>query len=140
MTGLVLKLKPFEKLLVNGVILQNGDKAARLRIRTAGASVLRLRDALHPKKAVTSTQKAYYVAQLAVAGLVDKSAASDEILSMLNGQSPNANPNIDAAREAARACKFFSVMRSLRKIIPREILGGAFDDGESAACSHRQSR
>ena len=46
MTGLVIKLKPNEKVLVNGVILQNGDRAARIRVRSENVSILRARDAI----------------------------------------------------------------------------------------------
>ncbi len=120
MTGLVLKLKPHEKFLINGVVLQNGDKAARLRIRTAGASVLRLRDAMHPEDAVTPLKKAYYVAQLAVAGAANEDAARKEILEGLAtaraGLTDDAALDaIACAQAAVRDGKLFAAMRALRK-------------------------
>lgn len=121
MTGLVLKLKPHEKLLINGVVLQNGDKAARLRVRTAGASVLRLRDALHPSEANTPIQKAYYIAQLAVAGAADPNAARAEILENLSvartdAVNESAIADIGLAETYASGGELFAAMRALRKI------------------------
>ena len=120
MTGLVLKLKPHEKLLINGVVLQNGDKAARLRVRTAGASVLRLRDALHPKEANTPLQKAYYIAQLAVAGAADVDAARREILENLavaraDAANERSLADIGLAETYASGGELFAAMRALRK-------------------------
>ena len=45
MSGLILKLSPKERLLINGAVVENGDRRARLSILTAGANILRLRDA-----------------------------------------------------------------------------------------------
>ena len=48
MSGLVLKLSPKERLLINGAVIENGDCRCRLSIITPDANILRLRDALHP--------------------------------------------------------------------------------------------
>lgn len=125
MTGLVLKLKPHEKFLINGVVLQNGDRMARLRIRTAGASVLRFRDAMHPEEAVTPLKKIYYVAQLAVAGAADESEARAEILDRLalaqaEAATDEARASIMEAREAVEAGKMFAAMRLLRALFAGE--------------------
>ncbi|OFW99584.1 MAG: hypothetical protein A3E78_00345 [Alphaproteobacteria bacterium RIFCSPHIGHO2_12_FULL_63_12] len=121
MTGLVLKLKPHEKLLINGVVLQNGDKAARLRVRTAGASVLRLRDALHPTEAKTPVQKAYYIAQLVVAGAADPDVARQEVLEYLavarrDSDYESTLAEIGLAETYALGGELFAAMRALRKI------------------------
>lgn len=141
MTGLVLKLKPNEKFLINGVILQNGDRPSRLRVRTAGASVLRLRDALHPEEAVTPLQKLYYVAQLAVAGAANEATAKAEILAGLDAAGVCAEADlalcVDEAKAAVRDGKLFAAMRALRR-------GFAFEDGAAAPkgsqCSNPPSR
>ena len=51
MSGLVLKLSPKERVLVNGAVIENGDRRSRLSIMTPGANILRLRDAIHPEEA-----------------------------------------------------------------------------------------
>jgi flagellar biosynthesis repressor protein FlbT len=50
MTGLVLKLGPRERVMINGVVMENGDRRTRLNIVTPDANVLRLRDAIHPAR------------------------------------------------------------------------------------------
>lgn len=53
MSGLVLKLGPKERVLVNGAVIENGDRRTRLSIVTPNANILRLRDAIHPEQANT---------------------------------------------------------------------------------------
>ena len=57
MSGLILKLSPKERLLINGAVVENGDRRARLSILTAGANILRLRDAIHPEQVRTPVQR-----------------------------------------------------------------------------------
>lgn len=119
MTGLVIKLKPNEKVLVNGVMLQNGDRAARIRIRSEDVSILRARDAIEKQDANTPLKRVYYIAQLALAGEADENQAADEILagltplmSIFPGES---GEDIVRARDAARDKKFFVVMRAVKR-------------------------
>ena len=145
MTGLVLKLKPHEKLLINGVVVQNGDKTARLRVRTAGASVLRLRDALHPKEANTPLQKAYYIAQLAVAGAADADAARGEILENLavartDAANQGAIADIGLAETYASGGELFAAMRALRKIALHARNADAGKGADEEPCFSPQSR
>ena len=57
MSGLVLKLAPNERILINGVVLENGDRRARISVKTPHANILRLRDAIHPGDAVTPVSR-----------------------------------------------------------------------------------
>ncbi|GJL94437.1 MAG: flagellar biosynthesis repressor FlbT [Hyphococcus sp.] len=68
MAGLILKLRPREQLMINGVIIENGDAKAKLLIKTENANILRMRDAMKPEEATTPLKRAYYVIQLAVGG------------------------------------------------------------------------
>ena len=43
MSGLVLKLGPHERIMINGVVMENGDRRTRLNVLTPDANVLRLR-------------------------------------------------------------------------------------------------
>ena len=119
MTGLVLKLKPNEKVLVNGVLLQNGDRAARLRVRSSDVSILRARDAIPQEEANTPLKRVYYIAQLALAGEADPDQAAGELLqglSPLKSIFPGpAGEDILRAIEAAREQKFYVVMRAVKK-------------------------
>ncbi len=131
MTGLVIKLKPNEKLLVNGVIMQNCDRAAKLRVRSNNVSILRARDAIRPETANTPLRRIYYIAQLALAGEADVMEATDQIK---NGIGPlrgvfagEALEELERAAEAAKSQKFFVVMRSVKKLFDLEnaLLGQA---------------
>lgn len=119
MTGLVIKLKPNEKVLVNGVILQNGDRAARIRVRSADVSILRARDAMLKEDANTPLKRVYYVAQLAMAGEADSELAVREILEGLQPLKSiffgEAGEDIVRAIDAAREGKFFVVMRAVKR-------------------------
>ena len=79
MAGLILKLRAHEQILVNGVVMQNGDRNARLIIKTPDANILRLRDAIHPDDADTPVKRVCYIAQLAVAGEVEPQAAASQL-------------------------------------------------------------
>ena len=57
MAGLILKLRPHEEFLINGVVVQNGDRKTRLRVKTDGAAILRLRDAIHPEEVNTPVRR-----------------------------------------------------------------------------------
>ena len=119
MTGLVIKLKPNEKVLVNGVILQNGDRAARIRVRSENVSILRARDAISKEDANTPLKRVYYIAQLAVAGEADMFQAARQIeegLKPLRSIFPGeAGEDVCRAAIAAREGKFFIVMRAVKK-------------------------
>ena len=77
MSGLILKLRPNEELMINGVIVENGDKKTRLRVKTEGAHILRLKDAIRPEDATTPLKRAYYVAQMTVCLLYTSDAADE---------------------------------------------------------------
>lgn len=125
MTGLVIKLKPNEKVLVNGVILQNGDRAASIRVRSNDVAILRARDAIQKEEANTPLKRIYYIAQLAMAGEADAETAAKEILqgveplkSIFAGE--EALRELERAEAAANERKFFVAMRAVKKLFPLE--------------------
>ena len=132
MPGLILKLRAHEQILVNGVVMQNGDRNARLIIKTPDAKILRLRDAIHPDEANTPVKRVCYIAQLAVAGEADLDQAKQQLTTGI-GQLGDALDGIDGSEYLAEALtalrddNFYSVLRSLRKLLPIEetLLGRA---------------
>ena len=54
MTGLVLKLGPHERILINGAVIENGDRRSRLNIVTPNANILRLKDDVQAGGSATS--------------------------------------------------------------------------------------
>jgi len=125
MAGLILKLRAHEQILVNGVVMQNGERNARLIVKTPDAKILRLRDAIHPDDADTPVKRVCYIAQLAVAGEV---AAEEAVKQLGRGidQLQSALDGIDGARcldEALcelRNRNFYATLRALRQLLPIE--------------------
>ncbi len=68
MSGLVLKIAPGERFIVNGALLENGDKPARIRIADGNVRVLRCRDALRPEEVDTPVKRIYFAIQLLITG------------------------------------------------------------------------
>ncbi len=130
MSGLILKLRPREELMINGVLVENGDRNARLRIKTEGAHVLRMRDALKPEEADTPLKRVYYIAQLAVSGEITNSEAAAILQSALETFSAgDLRTAIEAKIEAG---DYYQVMRCLRAdaLTDRRI-----DDGRAPAAA-----
>ena len=71
MSGLVLKLGPKERILINGAVIENGDRRSRITVLTSKANILRLKDAIHPEDTNTPVRRACYVAQLLLSGDVE---------------------------------------------------------------------
>ena len=125
MPGLILKLRAHEQILVNGVVMQNGDRNARLIIKTPDAKILRLRDAIHPEEATTPVRRVCYIAQLAVAGEAD---ASESIAQLQTGISQlrdalrgfDGSSYVDEAMDAVNEGNFYGALKFLRKLIPIE--------------------
>ena len=125
MTGLVLKLKPLEKFLVNGAVLQNGERATRIRVMSNGAAVLRVCDVLSAEEAVTTVRSIYYSAQQAVMGTSAESDAKATITELLPAlknisRSDEAKALLASAEKALMEGKLFGVMRAMKKLFPFE--------------------
>ena len=82
MAGLVLKLGPKERVLVNGAVLENGTRRSRFSIVTPSANVLRLKDAIHPDAANTPLGRICYQLQLVLAG----SSVPELVFSQISAQ------------------------------------------------------
>lgn len=112
MSGLILKLRPHEELMINGVLVENGERNTRLRVKSEGAHILRLRDALKPEEATTPLKRAYYVAQLAVSGQISGTEAAAILTDALQ-ESPEL-AEVPALTDAVANHDFYQIMRLLR--------------------------
>ena len=124
MPGLILKLRAHEEILVNGVLMQNGERNARLIVRTPDARILRLRDALRPEEATTPVRRECHLAQLAVSGELapeDAAARLDAALAELPGALPgDPADDLAEARKSLAARNFYVVWRILRRLVAVE--------------------
>ncbi len=143
MPGLILKLRAHEQILVNGVVMQNGDRNTRLIIKTPDARILRLRDALRPDEATTPVKRVCYLAQLAVAGECEPAEATRKLTSGLDGLRTwltgfAAGEHLDEAHAALGEGNFYAVLRALRRLVPMEEAEKA--RGEPTRCAKLATR
>ena len=125
MSGLVLKLGPRERVLVNGAVIENGDRRSRLSIVTPNANVLRLADALHPDEAHTPVRRLCYAAQLILTGDADPKGVAKQLLPRLEELSQiltdtDSRRLLDEATQALLEERYYLCLKSLRKLVPRE--------------------
>ncbi|EPX84151.1 Flagellar biosynthesis regulator FlbT [Rubellimicrobium thermophilum DSM 16684] len=125
MTGLVLKLGPHERVLVNGAVIENGDRRSRLSILTPHAHILRLRDAIRPGEANTPVRRVCYIAQLALSGDAPEGEARRQLLLGIEQLSqalrdPDSRQTLAEATAAVGAGDFYRALKRLRTLLPRE--------------------
>lgn len=125
MSGLVLKLGPHERVLINGAVIENGDKRSRLAVVTPNANILRLRDAIHPQEANTPVRRVCYLAQLVLSG---DAAAGDTRLQLLRGieqlsqvlTDHDSRSQLSLASRAVLENQHYQALKALRSLLPRE--------------------
>lgn len=125
MSGLVLKLAPKERVLINGVVIENGDRRSRFSIMTPQANVLRLRDAIHPEEVNTPVRRVCYAAQLVLSGDMDPDHARQQLLRRVEELSQvftdaDSRRVLTEATEALVAEHYYKCLKSLRSLLPRE--------------------
>lgn len=125
MSGLILKLGPRERVLVNGAVIENGDRRTRLAIVTPNAHVLRLRDAIHPEEATTPVRRVCYIVQLVLSGDVPAAQAQRQILRGIEQLSqvftdPDSRRSLTEATEGILEGAHYQALKALRALLPRE--------------------
>ena len=125
MSGLVLKLAPKERVLINGAVIENGDKRSRLSIVTPEANILRLRDAIHPEEATTPVRRVCYSAQLVLSGDTTPGDARLPLLRHIEELSqilvdPDSKTYLAEATQAVIDGQYYQCLKALRGLLPRE--------------------
>lgn len=125
MSGLVLKLGPRERVLINGAVIENGDRRSRLSVVTPDANILRLRDAIHPDEANTPVRRVCYAAQLILSGDSDVGAARLPLLRRIEELSqvftdPDSRNHLAEATDALIRDHPYQCLKALRSLLPRE--------------------
>ncbi|MEP5731439.1 MAG: flagellar biosynthesis repressor FlbT [Sulfitobacter sp.] len=125
MSGLVLKLSPKERVLINGAVIENGDRRSRLSIMTPNAHILRLRDAIHPEEAKTPVRRVCFAMQLVLSG----DSAPDDVYHGLLRQveelsqvfkDSDSRAMLTEASDAIIDGQHYRALKALRGLIPRE--------------------
>lgn len=125
MPGLILKLGPGERVMVNGVVMENGPRRTRINILTPEANVLRLRDAIHPHEVTTPVRRVCYIAQLVLAGEAEPHEARRQMLVGVEQLSQvfedhDSRGRLTEATEHVIAERFYQALKTLRTLLPRE--------------------
>ncbi len=125
MGGLVLKLAPKERVLINGAVIENGDRRSRLSVVTPNANILRLRDAIHPEEATTPVRRLCYVAQLVLSGDAAADITRHQLLRGIEQlsqvlQDPDSRQHLAQATNATLAGEYYHALKALRGLLPRE--------------------
>ena len=125
MSGLVLKLGPKERVLINGAVVENGDRRVRLAITTPDAHILRLRDAIHPEEANTPVRRACYATQLVLSGDLSPERGRHQLLRRLEELSqvftdPDSRSALAQATDGVIGGHFYKSLKALRSLLPRE--------------------
>ncbi|WP_417250320.1 flagellar biosynthesis repressor FlbT [Celeribacter sp.] len=125
MSGLVLKLGPKERVLINGAVIENGERRSRLSIVTPNANILRLRDAIHPEEVNTPVRRVCYIAQLVLSGDADPVEAKHQLFRGIEQLSQvltdvDSRTLLNTATDAVKTDQFYQALKSLRSLLPRE--------------------
>jgi flagellar protein FlbT len=125
MTGLVLKLGPHERILINGAVIENGDRRTRIAVMSPQANILRLKDAIHPGQVKTPVRRVCYIAQLVLSGDADPEEARPQLLRGIEQLSQaltdrDSRNQLATASAAVLANNHYGALKALRSLIPRE--------------------
>ncbi|MFC5738964.1 flagellar protein FlbT [Rhodobacter sp. 140A] len=125
MTGLVLKLAPKERVLINGAVIENGERRSRLAIMTPNAHILRLRDAVHPDEVNTPVRRVCYIAQLVLSGDAEWDEAKVQLLRGIEQLSQaltdhDSRAQLALATSAVIEGQTYQALKALRSLLPRE--------------------
>ena len=124
MSGLMLKLAPGERFIINGTLLENGDKPGRIRVPSPDVMVLRCRDALKPSEVDTPVKQVYYAIQLLITKDLEEDdtvpaihRACDELKDAFHILKPELIPTL---QEMIRRGNYYSALCYLKPIIELE--------------------
>lgn len=125
MAGLVLKMAPRERVLINGAVLENGVRRSRFAIITPNANVLRLKDAIHPERADTPMGRICFQLQLVLAGSSDPEIVQEQISNQISEVSrilvdPFSQEHLSHAMRSISQGKFYNALKSLKSLLPVE--------------------
>ncbi|MDO5631695.1 MAG: flagellar biosynthesis repressor FlbT [Paracoccus sp. (in: a-proteobacteria)] len=125
MSGLVIKLAPNERVLINGAVIENGDRRSKIAIKTPNTHVLRLKDAIHPENVNTPVSRVCYVAQLILSGDAEPEQGKYQLLRGIE-QLTQVFEDRDSRNLLNDATHFvvegnaYQALRRLRDLLPRE--------------------
>lgn len=121
---LKLSLKPGEKFVVNGAVIQNGDRRGVLLLQNK-ASVLREKDIMQPHEADTPAKRIYFPVMMMYLDPSDVSSQYEEfVVRMTEFMSVIKNPDIlkecISCSKDVMAGQYYKALSRCRNIMPYE--------------------
>jgi flagellar protein FlbT len=121
---LKLSLRPGEKFVVNGAVVQNGDRRAALVLQNK-ASVLREKDIMLPEEASTPARRIYFPIMLMYLGEADLDHAYGEFASRLAEfmgvvRDPAVLAECVAVSREVMAAEYYRALMRCRKLMQYE--------------------
>jgi flagellar protein FlbT len=125
MSGLVLKLGPKERLLINGAVIENGDRRSRVTVLTSNAKILRLKDAIHPNEATTPVKRACYLTQLLLSGNINPNRIMAQLFAQMDDlgyafTDEHSISILSVAKAHLNEENPYGCLKSLRRLLPLE--------------------
>jgi flagellar protein FlbT len=125
MAGLMLKLPTGDRIVLNGAVIENAGRGARLRILTPDTQLLRLRDAIDPSQASTPVGRVAHAIQMMLIGEVSPDAALPDTRNALAALrhafvEPADRDHIDDVRAALDQGRFYQALRRIGPLRDRE--------------------
>jgi flagellar biosynthesis repressor protein FlbT len=130
---LTINLKPHEKLILNGVVIENSGPMAKILIHT-NAALLREKDMIAEDKATTPARRIYFAiqCQYLFAGKADLFFANiDQLLKDYAQSRPESRGTIEELRRHLDENQFYRALKTAKLLIQDE--EGAVPASEAAA-------
>lgn len=125
MAGLMLKFPAGDRLVINGAVIENVGRGARLRLLTPDTQLLRLRDAIDPSAVTTPVGRVTHAVQMMLIGEVPVGDARPQTLSGLAALrrafiDVEDRTCIDQIVEFLECGQFYQALRALGRLRQKE--------------------
>lgn len=125
---LVLKLAPHEKIIVNGVVIENGEDHAKLVIHNRG-TILRGKDAVLIEEADTPARRVFYALQCLYLFPEERAVylpSAESFLADIAGAAPSLAPLVEEIGRNLGEQEVYRALKLAKRLIAREqeILAG----------------
>ena len=119
---LVLRLNPGEKIIINGVVIENTGGLAMLAIRNRG-NILRQKDILQLEEAATPAMRVYYTLQCLYLFPDEAKVYTDALVQFMNDfehAAPESKPIVDALRGRLDRGELYPGLKDAKRLIKFE--------------------
>ncbi|WP_281824938.1 flagellar biosynthesis repressor FlbT [Jannaschia rubra] len=125
MAGLMLKFPAGDRIVLNGAVIENVGRGARLRVLTPETQLLRLRDAIDPAAATTPVGRLAHTVQMMLIGELAPAEALPDTIAALGPLrhafvAGDDRALIDELTVHLRGGQFYQALRLLGRLRQRE--------------------